>query len=164
MAIFLRDLSRYWATFLYIFIVFQFFLAVRSFVLHLCFIPGYLSSLLKLNVVPSKFQLNEAVDADAILLENISDFVQEQANCPTFSRQLSSGVSIFVNDSFCLSHKVLSSTVGITGFCDASLAGFQFDLELSQAKEIIETSQSPYIAIVSFPAFYHQAICYTVLR
>lgn len=145
-------------------IIFQLFLAVRSFVLHLCFIPDYLSSLLELKVVRSKSRLNAAVDADAILLENLSDHVQEQANCSTFARQLSSGVGIFVNDSFCLSHKILSSTVGITRFCDASLAGFQFDLELTQAKEITETSQSPYIAIVSFSAFYHRSLCCAVLR
>ncbi|ONM06248.1 Phosphoglycerate kinase [Zea mays] len=67
---------------------------------------------------------------------------------------------IFVNDSFSLSHKILASTVGITCFCYASLAGFHFEEELMKLIKITDSTRRPYIAIVIinlfFPDLYFQ--------
>lgn len=86
--------------------------------------------------------------ADILLLENLSEYKEEVANCSKFAELLSSGVDIFVNDSFAQSHKILASTVGVARFCYASMAGFSFDESLHQLKKTAKTNKKPYIAIV----------------
>ncbi|KAK4348494.1 hypothetical protein RND71_031249 [Anisodus tanguticus] len=110
---------------------------------------------LELKVIPvelgSRFEHSQMEDrhkSDILLLENLSQFKQEQANCLEFARRLSSGVDIFVNDAFFQSHKILASNVGITSFCYASIAGFHFDEGMSQLKKIIEMNKRPYYAII----------------
>jgi len=82
------------------------------------------------------------------LLENIYNMKDEVANCLKFSRVLSSGVDIFVNDSFSNSHKVLASTVGVTRFGYACIAGFHFKEKLRLVKNLAEANKKPYVAIV----------------
>lgn len=123
--------------------------------------PEYLSSLLQVEVIPvdsalglTSFKQEEWVQNSIILFENLLNFRGEVANCIDFSRKLASGATIFVNDSFSLSHKVLASTVGITRFCYASLAGFHFEEELMQLIKITDTMRRPYIAIVIINLFF----------
>ncbi|XP_060201489.1 uncharacterized protein LOC132630015 isoform X3 [Lycium barbarum] len=118
-------------------------------------VAEFLSSELELKVIPvelgSGFEQSQMEDRhklDILLLENLSRFKQEQANCSEFARRLSSGVDIFVNDAFFQSHKILASNVGITSFCYASIAGFHFDDGMSQLKKIIEMNKRPYYAII----------------
>jgi len=82
------------------------------------------------------------------LLENLSNFKEEVANSLEFARILSSGVDIFVNDSFSNCHKVLASTVGVTRFCYTCIAGFHFEERLDLLKNLAEASTKPYVAIV----------------
>ncbi|GJM84661.1 hypothetical protein PR202_ga00352 [Eleusine coracana subsp. coracana] len=76
------------------------------------------------------------------------DTVLQSDNPVLMSTEALAGAAIFVNDSFSLSHKILASTVGITRFCYASLAGFQFEEELKQLLTITDTTRRPYIAII----------------
>ncbi|CAI8594100.1 unnamed protein product [Vicia faba] len=82
------------------------------------------------------------------LNENLYNIKDEVANCLKFARVLSTGVDIFVNDSFSNSHKVLASTVGVTRFCYACLAGFHFEENLRLVKNLAETNKKPYVAII----------------
>jgi phosphoglycerate kinase len=102
------------------------------------------------NGVPclTSFKKEEWVQNDIILFENLLNFRGENANCNDFSQKLASGAAVFVNDSFSMSHKIRASTVGITRFCYASLAGFQFEEELMQLLKMTDTTRRPYIAIV----------------
>ncbi|KAK8533573.1 hypothetical protein V6N13_064211 [Hibiscus sabdariffa] len=86
--------------------------------------------------------------ADILLLDNLSEYKEEVANCSKFAELLSSEVDILVNDSFCQSHKILASTVGIARFCYASMAGFSLEENLRQLKKIAKTKRKPYIAII----------------
>jgi phosphoglycerate kinase len=120
-----------------------------------------LSSLLQLQVIPvdgapglTSFKMEEWVQNNIILFENLLSFRGEVANCNDFSQKLASGATIFVNDSFSLSHKILASTVGITRFCYASLAGFHFEEELTRLIKITDTTRRPYIAIVIISLFF----------
>ncbi|KAL3531965.1 hypothetical protein ACH5RR_005486 [Cinchona calisaya] len=112
-----------------------------------------LSSILGLKVVPVKFitrHMHYATqDSHILLLENLLQFKEEPANCKGFAKLLSSGVDIFVNDTFSKSHRALASTVGVSCFCYASIAGFYFEAGLSQLKKLTNTSKRPYVAIVS---------------
>lgn len=121
-------------------------------------ISDYLSSVLQLKVLPvkcSSFSLMSTEEcfekADILLLENLSVFKEEVANCSKFSKMLSLGVDIFVNDSFSQSHRILASTVGITRFCSTCLAGFDFQEGLCQLKKAAEIQRQPYVAIVCSP-------------
>ncbi|PIA37252.1 hypothetical protein AQUCO_03000087v1 [Aquilegia coerulea] len=118
-------------------------------------VADYLSSVLELKVMPTSWisdcaqSKEEDFDrADVLLIENLSTFREELANSSAFARKLSSGVDVFVNDTFSQSHKILASTVGVTRYCYASVAGFAFEEELSRLVEITTTTKQPYIAII----------------
>lgn len=124
----------------------------------------YMSSLLQVKVIPvngvpclTSCKKEEWVQNDIILFENLLNFRGENANCNDFSQKLASGAAIFVNDSFSLSHKIRASTVGITRFCYASLAGFHFEEELMQLLKINDTARRPYIAIIGGSNFLRKA-------
>lgn len=91
---------------------------------------------------------------DAIIYEDLSKFKGEVSNSSKLAELLSSRVDVFVNDSFSQSHKMLASTVAITRFCYASLAGFHFEESLYKLRNASETSKQPYIAIVSSSCFF----------
>lgn len=123
-----------------------------------------MSSLLQVKVIPvngvpclTSCKKEEWVQNDIILFENLLNFRGENANCNDFSQKLASGAAIFVNDSFSLSHKIRASTVGITRFCYASLAGFHFEEELMQLLKINDTTRRPYIAIIGGSNFLRKA-------
>lgn len=120
-------------------------------------ISDVFSSALKYQVVTAKslsYKISLDVGAfkktDILLLENLSEFKEEVANCSKFAQLLSSGVDIFVNDSFSLSHKILASTVGVARFCYACVAGFHFEESLSQLRKMAKLDEKPYAAIVCF--------------
>lgn len=92
-------------------------------------------------------QFEEAV---ILLYENLINNKQELANDSEFARAITSEVDIFVNDSFSTAHKILASTVGVTQFCYACLAGFYFEDRLFNLKKISECDQSLSVAVV-FP-------------
>lgn len=120
-------------------------------------ISDVFSSALKYQVVTAKslsYKISLDVGAfkktDILLLENLSEFKEEVANCSKFAQLLSSGVDIFVNDSFSLSHKILASTVGVAPFCYACVAGFHFEESLFQLRKMAKLDEKPYAAIVCF--------------
>ncbi|KAJ9181551.1 hypothetical protein P3X46_009672 [Hevea brasiliensis] len=95
--------------------------------------------------------------ADIFLLENLSQFKEEVSNCSKFAELLSSGVDIFVNDSFSLSHKILASTVAIARFCSAHVAGIHFEGSLYRLKKATNPNKKPYIAIIGGGNIYDKA-------
>ncbi|KAK9920965.1 hypothetical protein M0R45_029499 [Rubus argutus] len=118
-------------------------------------VADFLSSILEYKVVPIQCISHNMVSktegfekADILLLENLSEFRGEVANCVKFARVLSSGVDIFVNDYFSRSHKILASTCGVARFCYACLAGFHFEESLYQLRRLAETNTKPYVAII----------------
>lgn len=118
-------------------------------------VSAYMSSILKLKVILMKlspnYELTKTEDSQKpsiYLLENLSQFKEDIANSSRFSQELSSGVDIFINDSFFQSHKTLASNVGVTSFCYASVAGFQFEESLLQLKKAFGKKRSPYIAMI----------------
>ncbi|KAJ8441239.1 hypothetical protein Cgig2_033963 [Carnegiea gigantea] len=118
-------------------------------------VAEFLSSVLQLKVVPAKsisefqrFKMTQDADIDILIFQNLSNYKQERANDSDFSERLASGIDIFVNDSISLAHKILASTVGVTQFCYASLAGFHLEDCLYKLKKITECSRPPYVAVI----------------
>lgn len=121
----------------------------------------FVSEVLQIQVVPlhgisfNKLSKMNGLEKENIhLLENLSNIKEEVANCVEFARVLSSGVDIFVNYSFSNSHKVLASTVGVTRFWYACIAGFYFEERLCLLKNLAEASRKPYVAIVCLLCYY----------
>ncbi|KAK2997204.1 hypothetical protein RJ639_025330 [Escallonia herrerae] len=118
-------------------------------------VAKFLSSVLQLKVVPVKSVSGyvqskmEEIDKSNILLllENLSQFKEERANCSKFAEHLSAGVDIFVNDVFSQCHKILASNVGVTCFCCACVAGFHFEEDLYKLKKAFRTDKKPYVAV-----------------
>lgn len=134
--------------------VFSTSLHLKNFLVTLS-LTDHLSSLLKVKVVPAngvsaitQFKMKKLEEPEILLLNNLTHFREEVANSIEFSKLLSSGVSIFVNDAFSLSHRILASTVGVARFCHASVAGFHFEEEYFQLMKISESKKQPYLAIV----------------
>ncbi|KAJ4774147.1 Phosphoglycerate kinase [Rhynchospora pubera] len=121
-------------------------------------LSDYLSSLLQLRVTPLQLGTKqEAEEGSIFLLENLANFSGELANCPRFSKKLAHCVTIFVDDAFSLSHRMLASTVGVAGFCHVSLAGFNFEKELSDLLQLVDTTTPPYFAIIGGDNFSKKA-------
>ncbi|KAM7254755.1 hypothetical protein ACFE04_019996 [Oxalis oulophora] len=124
-------------------------------VLDIEFVADILSSILQYEVATLKsispdiqLRIEALKNTNVLLLDSLSLFKEEVANCSTFAELLSSGVDIFVNDSFSLSRKILASTVAVTRFCSANIAGFHFEESIHLLKEAAKTDRKPYIAIV----------------
>ncbi|XP_052176813.1 uncharacterized protein LOC127791083 isoform X12 [Diospyros lotus] len=117
-------------------------------------VAEFLSVILQLKVVPAKLvgRMQSIVEneekSDILLLENLSQFREELANCSKFAELLSAGIDIFVNDAFSQSHRILVSSVGITSFCHACVAGFHFEGALHQLKQLVVSNKKPYLAII----------------
>ncbi|CAJ1947443.1 unnamed protein product [Sphenostylis stenocarpa] len=130
----------------------------------------FLSEVLQIQIVPlhtislkNLSKMNSLEKENIHLLENLSNVKEEVANCLEFARILSSGVDIFVNDSFSNCHKVLASTVGVTRFCYACIAGFHFEERLDLLKNLAEASMKPYIAIIGGGNLYDKAASFQFL-
>ncbi|KAK7271793.1 hypothetical protein RJT34_27986 [Clitoria ternatea] len=133
-------------------------------------VSDFLSALLQIQVVPLQAiscnklpKMNDLKKENIHLLENLSNVKEEAANCLEFARVLSSGVDIFVNDSFSNSHKVLASTVGITRFCYACLAGFHFEERLCLLKNLSEVGKKPYVGIIGGGNLYDKTASFQFL-
>ncbi|KAK7316183.1 hypothetical protein VNO77_34995 [Canavalia gladiata] len=133
-------------------------------------VADFLSAILQTQVVPLQgiscnklSKMNDLEKENIHLLNNLSNIKEEVANCFEFARVLSYGVDIFVNDSFSNSHKVLASTVGVTRFCYACIAGFHFEERLSLLKNLTEASRKPYVAIIGGGNLYDKASSFQFL-
>ncbi|XP_028197887.1 uncharacterized protein LOC114382571 isoform X4 [Glycine soja] len=137
---------------------------------HIESVADFVSEVLQIQVVPlhgSSFnklsKTNGLEKENILLLENLSNIKEEVANSLEFARVLSSGVDIFVNDSFSNSHKVLASTVGVTRFCYVCIAGFHFEERLCLLKNLAEESRKPYVAILGGGNLYDKAASFQFL-
>ncbi|GMP84954.1 hypothetical protein CsSME_00038284 [Camellia sinensis var. sinensis] len=118
-------------------------------------VSEFLSAVLHLTVAPAKLvsgsvqsKMEDKEKTDILLLESLSEFREELANCSKFAELLSAGIDIFVNDAFSQSHRIYASTVAITRFCYACVAGFHFEEGLYQVKKAIKTNKKQFIAII----------------
>ena len=83
-----------------------------------------------------------------LLLENLRFHAGEEANDPTFSKQLAQLCDIYVNDAFGAAHRAHASTEGITHFVAQSAAGLLMDKELTYLSKATTEPNRPFIAII----------------
>ncbi|KAF0742265.1 hypothetical protein Ae201684_002669 [Aphanomyces euteiches] len=83
-----------------------------------------------------------------LLLENLRFHPQEEANDPTFAKELASHADIFVNDAFGTAHRAHASTEGVTQYVSTSVAGKLLEKELKYLSEAVDAPKRPLVAII----------------
>jgi phosphoglycerate kinase len=87
-------------------------------------------------------------EGEALLLENVRFYKEEEKNDTEFARKLAEGIDIFVNDAFGSSHRAHASVVGIADDVPVKAAGFLMKKEVDYLKKAVHTPVKPYIAIL----------------
>jgi len=87
-------------------------------------------------------------EGEALLLENVRFYKEEEKNDAEFARKLAEGVDIFINDAFGSSHRAHASVVGIAGFVPVKAAGYLMKKEVDYLKKAVHTPVKPYVAIL----------------
>jgi phosphoglycerate kinase len=85
---------------------------------------------------------------EALVLENVRFYKEEEKNDPEFSRKLAEGIDIFVNDAFGSSHRAHASVVGVADFIPVTAAGYLMKKEVDYLKKAVHTPVKPYVAIL----------------
>jgi phosphoglycerate kinase len=73
-------------------------------------------------------------DFQVVMLENLRQNPEEEANDEGFAKQLASCADVYVNDAFAVSHRAHASLVGIPKFLP-SYAGFQMEQEIAHLSQ-----------------------------
>ncbi len=84
----------------------------------------------------------------ALLLENLRFYAQEEANDETFARHLAALAEFYVNDAFGSAHRAHASTAGITKFVEKSAAGLLMQKELDYMGKALSNPERPFVAIL----------------
>jgi phosphoglycerate kinase len=87
-------------------------------------------------------------EGEALLLENVRFYKEEEKNDPEFAKKLAEDIDIFVNDAFGSSHRAHASIVGIADFVPLTAAGYLMKKEVDYLKKAVHTPVKPYIAIL----------------
>ena len=86
-------------------------------------------------------------DGDLLLLENLRFHDAEEANDPTFAKELASLADIYVNDAFSCAHRAHASTEGIAHLLP-SVAGRLMQAELDHLGAALGNPKRPVMAVV----------------
>jgi phosphoglycerate kinase len=86
-------------------------------------------------------------EGEVVLLENLRFYTEEEANNNNFSKKLSFLGDLYINDAFACCHRAHASIVGVTRYLKAG-AGLLLAKEIEYLSKIMESPQTPYIAIL----------------
>ncbi|MBN2704913.1 MAG: phosphoglycerate kinase [Deltaproteobacteria bacterium] len=115
-----------------------------------------LSRLLKKEVIFVEDCIGEKVEkalaaappGSVLMLENLRYYKGETENDVEFSRALSQGMDIYVNNAFATAHRAHASVVGVTEFIPVCLGGFLMREELEYFARALENPLRPLTAII----------------
>ncbi|MEZ5355539.1 MAG: phosphoglycerate kinase [Bryobacteraceae bacterium] len=85
---------------------------------------------------------------EVLLLENLRFHAAEEANDPTFSKQLAALCDVYVNDAFGSAHRAHASTEGIAKFVPQAAAGLLMNKELEYLTLCTTNPPRPCVAIL----------------
>ncbi|NLB88312.1 MAG: phosphoglycerate kinase, partial [Syntrophomonadaceae bacterium] len=84
---------------------------------------------------------------EVLLLENVRFHKEEEKNDADFAKKLASLGDVYVNDAFGSAHRAHASTAGVAEYLPA-YAGFLMEKEVSMLNSVLESPQSPRMAIL----------------
>lgn len=85
---------------------------------------------------------------EVLLLENLRFYKEEEKGDPAFAQKLAALGDIYVNDAFGTAHRAHASTTIVAQYVKEKCAGLVMAAELSNAKRVLETAESPFTAIM----------------
>ncbi len=91
---------------------------------------------------------NSLKPGEVLMLENLRFHPEEEANDPTFARQLARLGDVYVNDAFGTAHRAHASTEGVTKFFKKCVAGYLMQKELKFLGKALENPEKPFVAIL----------------
>ena len=89
----------------------------------------------------------QAAGEKLVLLENLRFHAEEEANDPTFAKNLAGLADIFVNDAFGTAHRAHASTEGVTHYLK-SAAGFLLQKEIEYLGKAVSNPEKPFVVIL----------------
>jgi phosphoglycerate kinase len=92
-------------------------------------------------------KVKEMKPGDVMLIENLRFTPGEEANDPSFAKQLANLADVYVDDAFAAAHRAHASISGITKFLPA-YAGFLMEKEVSTLGNILESPEHPFGALL----------------
>ena len=96
----------------------------------------------------AKEKARDLKPGEVLLLENLRFYKQEEKGDPAFAEKLAQLGDIYVNDAFGTAHRAHASTTIVAQFIKQKCAGLVMAAELSNAKKVLETAESPFTAIM----------------
>jgi len=87
-------------------------------------------------------------DGQALMLENVRFYKEEEANDAGFAQRLAEGIDIYVNDAFGTAHRAHASTAGITATVATAVSGLLMEKELRYLGGALESPVRPFVAIL----------------
>jgi phosphoglycerate kinase len=87
-------------------------------------------------------------DGEVLLLENLRFHKAETDNDPEFSKALSQGCDLYVNDAFGSAHRAHASTEGVTKYFKQSAAGYLMQKEVEYLGKAVEDPGRPFVTIL----------------
>lgn len=92
--------------------------------------------------------VEQAQPGEIVLLENLRFHPEEEANDPTFAKDLANLADIYVNDAFGSAHRAHASTEGVTKYFGKKYAGYLMMKEIEFLSKITENYEHPFVAII----------------
>ncbi|MFA7396802.1 MAG: phosphoglycerate kinase [Sphaerochaetaceae bacterium] len=92
-------------------------------------------------------QVASLQEGEILLLENTRFYKEEEANDPSFSKQLAALGDIYINDAFGAAHRAHASTEGVTHYLE-SAAGLLVEKEIAFFAPLLENPKKPFVAII----------------
>ncbi len=86
-------------------------------------------------------------NGDAMLLENVRFYKQEEKNDPAFSKSLADLAEVYVNDAFGTAHRAHCSTEGVAAYLPG-VCGFLIQKEIEIIGGALDNPQRPFVAIL----------------
>jgi phosphoglycerate kinase len=86
-------------------------------------------------------------DGDVVLLENVRFHSEEEANDPTFARELAALGDLYVNDAFGTAHRAHASTEGVAHLLP-NAAGLLMQAELRALASLVDRPVQPYVCVI----------------
>lgn len=96
----------------------------------------------------AKSKARDLKPGEVLLLENLRFYKQEEKGDPAFAEKLAQLGDIYVNDAFGTAHRAHASTTIVAQFINQKCAGLVMAAELSNARKVLETGESPFTAIM----------------
>lgn len=94
-----------------------------------------------------KQKVDSLEPGDILLLENLRFYKQEEANDPSFAKELADLADIYIDDAFAAIHRAHASIVGVAELLPHA-AGFLVEREYETLKKLMTDPDRPFVAII----------------